>query len=79
MKMYFGDGAVEVEDTINVVCPHCKKDVEISDYLTIYHINRLGESLAECTLCESRFLIFYDGNGIKTLKKGKTKNKNLTV
>jgi hypothetical protein len=39
MKIYLGNGAVEVEDTINVVCPNCKKDVEISDYLTIYHIN----------------------------------------
>lgn len=56
---------------IEVICPHCKNDIEITDDVTIYNLNRINESLHKCNCCEKTFLIYRDGDHIKTLRISK--------
>ena len=73
MKIYLMNEIIDVEDTIEIVCPHCNRNEVISDYLTIFHLHRLGDAIGRCGHCEGKFRIWYDGNNIKTLRIGKRK------
>lgn len=46
---------------IEVTCPYCKNDIEITNDMTIYNMNRLGESVHECGCCGKKMRIWYDG------------------
>lgn len=56
---------------IKVFCPHCKEEFEIICGEEIYNLNRLSKSLCKCSYCKKTFLVFYDGDKIKTTRISK--------
>ena len=58
---------------IRVICPHCGISTKIENDMTIYNLNRIGDSTHECQLCRKRMRIFFFNEKIEVRKLGKKK------
>ena len=64
---------------IRVICPHCGISTKIENDMTIYNLNRIGDSTHECQLCRKRMRIFFFNEKIEVRKLGKKKKNNSSM
>lgn len=57
-------------EIMKVACPYCDKQVEIASWLEIYHLERLGDALCECTKCHRKYRAHYDGGALVVTRIG---------
>ena len=53
---------------IKIICPYCKKELEITNDRVLYNLNRLGQSLYKCDYCYKASLAFYDNKVLNAIK-----------